>query len=312
MLQAKVAVVGCGNVGGAAASALAATDGIELVLVDEPCRENIAAAKAADIRQASCAQGRDIQVVGTGDWAAINEADIVIVTAGRPRSPGMNRDDLLEANVRIIRSISYNIKTYAPRAIAFVVTNPLDIMAHQLFLHTGFPPYRVIGMSGHLDGARFRALVASHVGCSVREIQAMILGGHGDAMVPALSHCSVGGIPLNLLMGSSRIRRIIHETRHGGGRIVSLMGTSGYFAAAACISEMVRAVLFDRKSQFCASVYAQGEYGLHGMFLGMPVIVGRSGVERVVELKLDDKERAWLHKSASSIRVLSERACSIL
>ncbi|MDR0305674.1 MAG: malate dehydrogenase [Chitinispirillales bacterium] len=311
-MQAKVAVIGCGNVGGAAGLALAAVEGIELVLIEEPGRENIAKAKAADIFQASCAQGIDVQVVGTSDWSAINGADICIVTAGRPRSPGMSRDDLLEANVRIIRSISYRIKNHAPGSFVFVVTNPLDIMAHQLFLHTGFPPYRIIGMSGHLDAARFRALVSSRLGCSVREIQAMILGSHGDTMVPVLSHCFVGGIPINLLMGSSQIRRIVHETRHGGGQIVSLMGTSGYFAAGACISEMVRAVLFDRKSHFCASVYAQGEYGLHGLFLGMPVVVGRSGVERIVELKLDDKEKAWLQRSASQLRILSERACSIL
>jgi malate dehydrogenase len=311
-MQAKVAVIGCGNVGGAAASALAPIEGVELVLLEESCRESIARAKAADISQAACAYRRDLQIFGTSGWADIEGANICVVTAGRPRSPGMSRDDLLEANVRTIRNVALNIKRYAPGAVVIVVTNPLDIMAHQLFLHTGFPAYRVIGMSGHLDGARFRSLVAAHVGCSVREIGAMIMGGHGESMVPIISHCSVGGIPLNLLIRSSQLRRIVHQTRHGGGQIVSLMGTSGYFAAGACVADMVSAVLFDRKGSFCASVYAQGEYGLQGFFLGMPVIMGRSGVEKVVELKLSDKEQAWLHKSAQRVRTLSEQACSIL
>ncbi|MFW5785035.1 MAG: malate dehydrogenase [Chitinispirillaceae bacterium] len=311
VMREKVAIIGCGNVGGTTAFSLAYRGRADLVLIESPEREGVAKAKALDIHQSCSLMESSIEVTGTSDWSALEGADLCIITAGMPRGPGMSREDLLSANSSIMRQVSYELKRHAPDCIVIVVTNPLDVMAYQVCLHTGFDPKQVMGMAGLLDTARFRTFVASEVGCSVKSVQALVLGGHGDSMVPVVSHCSVSGIPITQLLSNSQISRIVHRTRKGGEEIVSLMGTSAYYAAAQCLAEMVDAVLGDSKNLITASAFVEGQYGIDGLFVGMPVIVGRRGVEKVVEIELDDKEHGALLKSASLVKESVEKAAQM-
>ncbi len=307
-MHSKIAIIGCGNVGGATAFAAAMKGKYDLVLLDAPDREGIARAKALDIQQASAAQQIDIKVIGTSQWSAIEGCTLCIITAGLPRSPGMTRDDLLSMNTHIMRNISREIKTFAPSSKIVVVSNPLDAMAQQVFIHTGFEPERVMGMAGLLDTSRLRHLVASAAGCSVKAVSGLVLGAHGDAMVPVLSQCFVDGIPIESVLTSSQIRRIIHRTRNGGGEIVALMGRSAYFAAAQCVLKMVESIFERSDERISASVYVNGQYGIQDLFLGMPVRLGTSGVEEIFELDLTEKERNWLLKSASMVKEMTQKA----
>ncbi|MFP4164937.1 MAG: malate dehydrogenase [Chitinispirillaceae bacterium] len=307
-MRAKVAVVGCGNVGGTAAFSIAYRDRADLVLMETAEKEGVAKGKALDILQACSVVDSSAQVTGTSDWSALEGVDLCIITAGLPRKPGMSREDLLGTNAAIMRQISLELKEKAPWCIVIVVTNPLDVMTYQVCLHTGFSPCQVMGMAGLLDTARLRTFIASEVGCSVKSVQALVLGGHGDSMVPVVSHCSVSGIPVTQLLSDSQIRRIVHRTRKGGEEIVSLMGTSGYHAAAQCLAEMVDAVLGDSKTLITASAFVEGQYGIDGLYVGMPVIVGRKGVEKVVEIDLDPDEHGALIKSAARVREGIEKA----
>lgn len=310
-MRAKVAVIGCGNVGGTAAFSLAYRGRADLVLLESPEREGVARAKALDIHQACSVMESSIEVIGTSDWSALEGVDLCIVTAGMPRRPGMSREDLLSANSSIMRQISHELRRQAPNCVVIVVTNPLDVMTYQVYLHTGFDPKQIMGMAGLLDTARFRTFVASEVGCSVKSVQALVLGGHGDSMVPVVSHCSVSGIPITQLLSDSQISRIVHRTRKGGEEIVSLMGTSAYYAAAQCLAEMVDAVLGDSRTLITASAFVEGQYGIDGLYVGMPVIVGRNGVNKVVEIDLDEKEHGALLKSASLVKESIEKAAQM-
>jgi len=304
-MRKKIAVVGAGRVGETTAHLLAQKELGDVVLVD--IVPNLAAGKALDLMELRPLIGSDVNVVGAQSLEAAAGADVVVVTSGMPRKPGESREDLLKKNIDIVAPVSENVKKYCPNAFLMMVANPLDTMAWVARHVTGWPRNRVFGMAGMLDTARLRTFLAMELGCSVQDITAFVLGGHGDEMVPVVRYASVGGIPIEKLLPKDKIDAIVKRTRGAGGEIVKLLGFSAYFSPAAAVAEMVEAVLKDEKRIVPCSAYLEGEYGVHDMFLGVPARLGAGGMEQVLEVELDGDEKAML---ANSVKLCSESIAS--
>jgi malate dehydrogenase len=299
--MSKITVVGAGNVGASAALYLAEAELGDVTLID--IAEGVAKGKGLDLLQAGPVRGYDSFVEGSGDIKAIAGSDVVIVTAGFPRKPGMSRQDLLKANADVIRGVAQAIRDHAPKAFVIMVTNPLDVMTYLTFRVTGFPRERVMGMAGVLDTARFRAFLAMEIGVSIEDIHAMVLGGHGDTMVPITRYTTVAGVPIENFVKKERLAEIVQRTRDGGAEIVKLLQTgSAFYAPAAASVQMAGAILKDKKRMVPASAYLNGEYGLRDLFLGVPVVIGSRGIEKIVELPLAADEKAALEKSAEEVK----------
>ncbi len=305
MRRAKISVIGAGNVGATTAHWCAAAELGDIVLLDIPATEGMPAGKALDLFQASPIMGFDAAINGSTDWAATAKSDVVVVTAGIARKPGMSRDDLLSTNAKIVGDCAAKIRDTSPEAVVIVVSNPLDAMVQRAFQVTGFPSARVIGQAGILDTARYRGFLAMELGVSVEDISAMLLGGHGDTMVPIPSCTSVGGIPVTQLIKPDRLEQIVSRTRTGGAEIVGLLKTgSAYYAPAAATAQMVEAVVRDKKRVVPCAVYCDREYGVGGYFVGVPVVLGSAGVEKIIELSLEPSERSALDHSIAAVKEL--------
>jgi malate dehydrogenase len=299
----KIALIGAGQIGGTMALLCGQRSLGDVVLVD--IMEGVAKGKALDLQQTRGILRFDVEIRGggTADYAIIGGADVCIVTAGVPRKPGMSRDDLLKVNLDAITKVAQGIKQHAPNAFVIVVTNPLDSMVYAMWKITGFPKSKVVGMAGVLDTARFQYFVAEAAGCSPQDVTGVVLGGHGDDMVPVTRYCSVSGVPLAKVLDKARIDAIVERTRKGGGEIVALLGTgSAFYAPAASAVAMAESYLRDQKRTLPCSAYLDGQYGISGLFVGVPVVVGAGGVEKVVELELTDDEKGMLAKSVESVR----------
>ncbi len=302
-MRSKITVVGAGFVGSTLVQRLVERDYADVVMFD--IVPNMPQGKALDMLQAGPVLGYDSLVTGTSDYADTANSDIVVVTSGFPRKPGMTRDDLVKKNQEIVTQVTENVVKYSPDCIMIMVTNPLDAMAQLAFHISGFPRNRVVGMAGVLDTARFRTFIAQELGASVRDVQAYVLGGHGDTMVPLARMCTVAGVPITQLLSAERIEQIVQRTRDGGAEIVKLLGTgSAYFAPSASVLQMVDSILLDKKMVMPCAVYLQGEYGIRDLFVGVPVKLGARGMEEVVEVELDGGERALLQKSANAVKEL--------
>ncbi len=302
----KVTVVGAGNVGATCADVLATREiANEVVLVD--IKEGIAEGKALDIWQKSPVIGYDTRTVGvTNDYARTAGSEVVVITSGLPRKPGMSRDDLIAVNAGIVKSVTEQVVQHSPEAIIIVVSNPLDVMTYQAHLTAKLPRERVFGMAGILDTARYRAFLAEALNVSPKDIQAVLMGGHGDTMVPLPRYTTVAGIPVTELIGKEELAAIVQRTAVGGGELVKLMGTSAWYAPGAAAAQMVEAIVRDQRRVFPVCLELQGEYGINGVYLGAPVILGKNGVERVIELQLNDAEKALLETSRASVKEVME------
>ncbi len=299
----KISIIGAGNVGAMTALWLAERELGDIVLVDIPELDGMPQGKALDLMQAGPVLRYDTRVIGTTTYDPTANSDVVVITAGVPRKPGMSREDLVSVNQKIITEVISQVVPRSPNAILLVVTNPLDTMAYLAYKLSGFPKQRVVGQSGILDGARFRTFIAMELGVSVESIHAFVLGGHGDEMVPIPRYSDVAGIPITELLPPERIAALVERTRQGGGEIVKLLKTgSAYYAPGASVALMVEAILKDKKMVLPCSAYLEGEYGLKDIFFGVPVTLGRGGVEKVWEITLTLQERTMLNKSAELIR----------
>ena len=299
-MRAKVTVVGAGNVGATAAQEIARRDYANVVVVD--IVENLPQGKALDLNQAGPVLGYEPTIVGTNGYEETAGSDVVVITAGVPRKPGMSRDDLVTTNERIVGSVTEQAVEHSPDATLVVVSNPLDAMCHVAKHVSGLPKERVFGMAGILDTARYRTFIAWETGASPKEITAMVLGGHGDQMVPVVSATTVGGVPLTSLVSRERIDAMVERTRKGGGEVVNLLGTSAWYAPGAAVAQMVDAILLDQKRVLPCTAYLDGEYGIDGLYMGVPVKLGAAGIEEIVELELTADEQAAMRESADAVR----------
>jgi malate dehydrogenase len=305
MSRPKISIIGAGNVGATTAHWCAAEELGDIVLLDIPQVGDMPKGKALDLMQASPIVGFDARITGTNDYADTAGSDVVVITAGIARKPGMSRDDLLATNAKIVGSVAAEIKKSSPKSIVIVVSNPLDAMVQRALAVTGFPHQRVLGQAGVLDTARYRTFLSMELGVSVEDIQALLMGGHGDTMVPMPTCTSVGGIPVTQLLDAKRLEAIIERTRAGGAEIVGLLKTgSAYYAPAAATTQMVEAIIRDKKRLIPCAAYCDKEYGVGGYYVGVPVILGAAGVERVVELELSARERADFDKSVAAVKEL--------
>lgn len=305
MRRAKITIVGAGNVGATTAHWCAAAELGDVVLVDIPATENMPKGKALDLMQASPIVGFDSNIIGTTSYEESAGSDVVVITAGIPRKPGMSRDDLLATNAKIVSSVGEQVKATSPNAVVIVVSNPLDAMVQRVQQVTGFPANRVIGQAGVLDTARYRTFLAMELNVSVEDVTAMLLGGHGDTMVPVPSCTSVGGIPVTQLISNERLQQIVQRTRDGGAEIVSLLKTgSAYYAPAAASAQMVEAIVRNKRRLIPCAAYCDREYGVGGYYVGVPVILGSNGVERIIELQLTAEEKANFQKSVDAVKSL--------
>lgn len=302
-MRSKVTIVGAGNVGASCAQLLAQRDYADVVLVD--IIEGLPQGKSLDLRQAGPIRYYDTNLIGTNNYEDTANSDVVVITSGVPRKPGMSRDDLVLTNMKIVQSVTEQVVKYSPKCIIIMVANPLDAMA-QLALHVSkFPRNRVMGMSGILDTARFRTFVAMELGCSVEDVTALILGGHGDQMVPITRLAAVGGVPLSELLPKEKIDAIAKRTVNGGAEIVSLLKTgSAFYAPGAGAAQMVDSIILDKKRILPCSAYLDGEYGINGVFVGVPVKLGKDGIEKIIEVKLTPEESAALQRSANAVKEL--------
>jgi len=299
----KIAVIGAGFTGATAALMIAQKELGDVILLDIPSQNDPTKGKALDMLEASPVQGFNANITGTSDYADIQDADLVLITAGIPRKPGMSRDDLVSTNAKIIEQVSENIKKYAPNSYIIVLSNPVDAMTYVCYKTTGFPKNRIIGQSGVLDTARFNTFVAQELNVSVEDISGFVLGGHGDDMVPLVRFSYAGGIPLDKILPPHRIEAIVERTRKGGGEIVSLLGQgSAYYAPAASMVQMAEAILKDKKRILPCIAYLEGEYGYQDLYLGVPTILGGDGIETVIEIALTPEEKTALDQSAQSVR----------
>ena len=298
----KVTVVGAGNVGATCADAIARWElSNEVVLLD--IKEGFAEGKALDIWQTSPINLFDTRPVGsTNDYGKTAGSDVVVITSGLPRKPGMSRDDLIATNAAIVKSVTENVVKASPEAIIIVVSNPLDVMTYCAYLTSKFPSQRVFGMAGILDTARYRAFLAEELNVSPKDIQAVLMGGHGDTMVPLPRYTMVGGIPVTELISEEKLNAIVERTKKGGGEIVNLLGTSAWYAPGTAAAQMVEAIVRDQKRVFPVCAWLEGQYGLKDIYLGVPVVLGRQGIERIIELQLNDEEKALLQDSAKAVR----------
>ncbi|MCL5995661.1 MAG: malate dehydrogenase [Chloroflexi bacterium] len=302
-MRNKITIVGAGFVGATTAHWLAERELGDIVLLDIPATETMPKGKALDLLEAGPVLGYDTTVIGTTDYADTAGSDIVVITAGLPRKPGMTREDLVGKNQAIITDVVNNVVKTSPDSILIIVTNPLDTMAYLAYKIAGFPKHRVIGQAGVLDSARMRTFIAQELNVSVQNTHAFVLGGHGDEMVPLVRYSTVAGIPITELLAPERVEAIVDRTRKGGGEIVNLLKTgSAYFAPGAAVAEMVEAILKDRKMILPCAAYLDGEYGLKDMYFGVPVKLGRSGIEEIIEIKLLPHEQEMLSKSAELVR----------
>ncbi|MGP1309768.1 MAG: malate dehydrogenase [Phycisphaerales bacterium] len=300
----KISIIGAGNVGATCAHWAAAKELGDIVLLDIPDKEGVAKGKALDLFCCAPIERFDSMITGTSDYKDIANSDIVVITAGLPRKPGMSRDDLINTNVKIVKSVSENIKEYAPDSTVIVVANPLDAMVYTAWKVTGFPAHRIMGQAGALDVARFRAFLAMELGCSVEDISALLLGGHGDDMVPLPRFTSVHGIPIQMLLSDDKINACVERAKVGGGEIVKLMGTSAYYAPASGTIQMAEAILKDKKRILPVAAYCEKEYSIGGYFVGVPAILGAKGVEKVLDLPLNDAESKLMAESVSHVKDL--------
>jgi malate dehydrogenase len=299
-LRKKITVVGAGNVGATCAQALALRDYADIVLVD--IKEGLPQGKALDIDQMGAVLGFEPSIRGSNGYEETAGSDVVVITAGLPRSPGMSRDDLVTTNEKIVGSVTEEAIAQSPDAILIIVSNPLDAMCHVAKNVSGWPKERVFGMAGILDTARFSTFIAWATGSSVKDVQAMVLGGHGDQMVPVVSATTVGGIPLRKLVGDDEIDAMVQRTAKGGGEIVELLGTSAWYAPGAAAAQMVDSIMLDEKRVLPCTAYLEGEYGIEGLYMGVPVKLGTRGIEQIVELDLTDEEHAALNASGEAVR----------
>lgn len=305
MGRAKITIVGAGNVGATCAHWCAAAELGDIVLVDIPATENMPKGKGLDLMQAGPIMGFDSNIVGCTDYGPTTGSDVVVITAGIARKPGMSRDDLLSTNAKIVSSVAESVKGSSPNAVVIVVSNPLDAMVQQVWKVTGFPPQRVCGQAGVLDTARYRTFLAMELGVSVEDVAALLMGGHGDTMVPMPSCTSVGGIPVRRLLSEEKLNAIVDRARNGGAEIVSLLKTgSAYYAPAAATAQMVEAIVRNKKRLIPCAAYCDKEYGVGGYYVGVPVILGAGGVEKVVELTLDPDEKTAFDKSVIAVKSL--------
>jgi malate dehydrogenase len=305
MRRSKITVVGAGNVGATTAHWCAAAELGDIVLLDIPAAGDMPKGKALDLMQASPIMGFDAVITGTSDYADTANSDVVVITAGIPRKPGMSRDDLLSTNAKIVSNVTEQVKATSPEAYIIVVSNPLDAMVQRALQVSGFPANRVMGQAGVLDTGRYRTFLAMELGVSVEDISAMLMGGHGDTMVPLPSCTSVGGIPVTQLIAKERLEEIVDRARKGGGEIVSLLKTgSAYYAPAAATAQMVEAIVRDKKRLLPCAAYCDKEYGVGGYYVGVPVILGADGVEKIIELDLSEEEKANFQRSVDSVKSL--------
>jgi len=299
-VRQKVTVVGAGLTGRTIAQEVARRDYADVVLVD--IVENLPQGIALDLNEAGPVLGYEPTVVGSNSYEESSRSDVVVVTAGVPRKPGMSRDDLVTTNERIVASVTEQAIAQSPDATIIVLSNPLDAMCHVAKDSSKLPKERVFGQAGILDTARFQAFIAWETGASAKDVHALVLGGHGDQMVPVISTATVGGVPLTELVSEERIDAMIERTRKGGGEVVELLGTSAWYAPGAAVAEMVDAVLLDQKRLLPCTAYLEGEYGTDGLYMGVPVKLGAGGIEEIVELELSDRERAWFDESVAAVR----------
>lgn len=298
----KIALIGAGNIGGELAALLARKELGDVVLFDIPSREGVAKGKALDLEQNSAILGYDAKLTGSSNWADCAGSDVLIITAGIPRKPGQSRDDLVAVNLPIIRDVADNAKKHCPEAFVIVISNPLDAMVYELQRRTGFDSRKVVGMAGVLDSARFSLFLAREANASIKDVRTMVLGGHGDDMVPILSACTINGVAATQLIARDKLDAIIKRTRGGGGEIVQLMGTSAYYAPASSAVAMAESYLLDQKRLLPCAALLNGEYGYSDLYMGVPVIVGAGGVEKIVQLDLTEDEKAMLARSAKSVQ----------
>ena len=302
-MRNKVSIVGSGNVGATAAHWMAAKELADVVLID--IIEGVPQGKGLDLLEAMPIEKKDSFVIGTQDYKDTANSDIVVITAGVPRKPGMSRDDLLNINHKIMKDVVGNVVQYSPNCILIIVSNPLDAMAQAAYKMSGFSRNRVIGMAGVLDSARFRAFIAAELKVSVENVTAFVLGGHGDTMVPLPRYSTVAGIPITELMDGATVERLVQRTRDGGAEIVKYLKTgSAYYAPSAAVTEMVEAILKDKKKILPCAAYLEGEYGLRGLFVGVPCKLGTRGIEQIIEIKLLPEEKSALDKSAGAVKEL--------
>jgi malate dehydrogenase len=303
MKRKKISIIGAGFTGATTAFILAQKELGDIVLVDIPQLENPTKGKSLDMLESSPVLGFDANIIGTSNYEDTADSDVVIITAGIARKPGMSRDDLVTTNQKIMKQVTKEVVKYSPNCYIIVLTNPVDAMTYTVFKESGFPKNRVIGQSGVLDTARFRTFVAQELNISVKDVTGFVLGGHGDDMVPLVRYSYAGGIPLEKLIPKDRLDAIVERTRKGGGEIVNLLGNgSAYYAPAASLAEMVEAIIKDQRRILPAIAYLEGEYGYEGIYLGVPTILGGNGIEKVIELELTEEEKAALAKSVESVK----------
>lgn len=308
MKRAKLTVIGAGNVGASCAFWAATRELADIVLIDIPEAADKTKGKALDLLQCGPIDRFDCKITGGADYADAAGSDVVIITAGLPRKPGMSRDDLIQTNVKIVGSVSEQIAKAAPNAVLIIVSNPLDAMVYTAWKKSGFPTQRVVGQAGCLDIARYRTFIAAELDCSVEDITALLLGGHGDDMVPLPRYTSVAGIPVTQLIPPDRLSAIIDRAKVGGGELVKLMGTSAYYAPAAASVDMAEAIIRDKRRIFPCAAYCDQEFGVGGYFVGVPTMLGKNGVEKVIEIELDAGERSQFEASAAHVKELVEVA----
>ena len=304
MHRKKIGLIGAGNIGGELARLCANEELGDVFLFDIPAKENFAKGKALDLEQNGAVLGYDARIRGTSSWADLAGIDVLIITAGIPRKPGQSRDDLVATNLPIIRDVANSAKKVCPNAFVIVISNPLDAMVYEYKRVTGCPKEKVVGMAGVLDSARFQLFLAREAGVSVKDVRAMVLGGHGDDMVPILSACTINAVPVQTFIAKDKLGAIIERTRKGGGEIVNLMGTSAYYAPASSAVAMAKAYLHDQKRLLACAAYLDGEYGYKDLFIGVPCVIGGKGIEKIVELSLTEEEKAMLKKSAASVQAV--------
>ena len=303
MARKKIALIGGGQIGGNLALLIAQKELGDVVIYDIPQAEGMTKGKALDLMQLRPHDGYDVNLTGSSDPESLTDSDVVIITAGIPRKPGMSRDDLLEINIKIITDVANNVKKYAPNAFVIVVSNPLDAIVYSFYKVSGFPKNKVVGMAGALDSARFRTFIAMETGYSVQDVSCMVLGGHGDTMVPVTRLATVGGVPVSSLISKEKIAQIEQRTRVAGGEIVKLFGNgSAFYAPAASAIEMAESYLKDKKRVIPCASLCEGEFGINGYFIGVPTVIGSGGVEEVLEFELLDNEKAELAKTMEAVK----------
>jgi|TARA_Y100000782_G_scaffold83505_1_gene90427 malate dehydrogenase len=303
MSRPKIALIGGGQIGGNLALLATQKELGDIVIFDIPKAEGMVQGKALDLMQLRPHDGYDADISGTSDWNDLKDADIFIITAGIPRKPGMNREDLLEINLKIMKDVATNIKAHAPNAFVIVISNPLDAMVYAFYKVSGFTKNKVVGMAGALDSARFRTFISMEIGCSVQDVTCLVLGGHGDTMVPVTRLATVGGVPVEALIPADRLAKIVDRTRFAGGEIVKLLGNgSAFYAPAQSAIEMAESYLRDKKRVIPCASLCEGEFGINGYFIGVPSVIGAGGVERILEFELQEKEKTALNDTLEAVK----------